>query len=364
MRIDRLDIAGLRCLQKVRIAPTAGVNMFVGANGAGKTTVLEALHLLGFGRSFRAGPRDAVIARGTSDSVIFAEVVDSLHGQHRVGLRRGASDWAARVDDSDVVGLLELFRFCPVVCFEPGTHALIAGPGELRRAFLDWSVFHVEPDFLSIWRNHQRALRQRNAGLKAQWSDALLIPWERELAQTAVEIMGYRGRALEGLRQAAMVKSAAFLPELGTLNLQGQTGFGDRPSDSPEAVVATYAETRNGDRERGFTRFGVHRGEWSLSFAGAPRREHLSRGQEKLAALIMVLAQVEHFRAINQHWPILLLDDLGSELDADHLGRVLDWVRASEIQAWITGTEVPADLSRFAGTWSLFHVEQGRITPA
>ena len=186
MRIDRLDIAGLRCLQKVRIAPTAGVNMFVGANGAGKTTVLEALHLLGFGRSFRAGPRDAVIARGASDSVIFAEVVDSHHGQHRVGLRRGAADWAARVDDSDVAGLLELFRFCPVVCFEPGTHALIAGPGELRRAFLDWSVFHVEPDFLPQWRRSSRAAGANLAWMRA--SMTALMPVRPTLKFSSVEL--------------------------------------------------------------------------------------------------------------------------------------------------------------------------------
>ena len=364
MKILRLDIDGLRCIGHARIAAAGGVQFLQGANGAGKTTVLEAMHLLGYGRSFRPGQRDAVIQRGATESVVFAEVVREQGGRSRIGLRRASSQWSARVDETDVASLVELFRICPVVCFEPGSHALIAGPSELRRAYLDWSVFHVEPDFLPAWRRHQRALKQRNAGLRSGWADHLLEPWEVELAEAGLAIANARRRVLQELRADVAAKAAAFLPELGTVQLHLMSGFGDRDSGSSEAIRLAYAEARAQDRERGHTRFGAQRADWAVSFAEAPRREHLSRGQEKLTALALELAQVEHFRNRVGEWPVLLLDDLASELDADHLTRVLDWVFAAGLQVWITGTAIPDILQRRNETWRLFHVEQGQVTPA
>ena len=363
MKILRLDIDGLRCVRQARVPGGDGVHLLVGPNGAGKTTVLEALHLLGYGRSFRGGQREAVIRRGAEHSLVFAEL-ERGGGRHRVGLRRAAADWSARIDEVDVAGLVDLFRICPVVCFEPGSHALISGPAELRRAYLDWSVFHVEPDFLSDWRRHQRALKQRNAGLRSGWTDALLEPWERELADAAIRIAATRQRVMDELRAPVTDKANAFLSELGAVSLMLSAGFGERPAESVEDLVAAYAEARPLDRERGHTRFGVHRADWSLAFAAAPRREHLSRGQEKLAALVMELAQVEHFRARTREWPVLLLDDLASELDREHQQRVLDWMFEAGLQVWITGTEVPDALRARTEPWRLFHVEQGMITPA
>ena len=346
------------------MAAGEGVNVLIGPNGAGKTTVLEAMHLLGYGRSFRAGQREAVIQRGASESLVFAEVQRERGGRSRVGLRRTTSGWSARIDDADAPALVDLFRVCPVVCFEPGSHALISGGSELRRAYLDWSVFHVEPDFLPAWRRHQRALKQRNAGLRAGWPDHLLEPWERELAETGLRIHAVRARVLQELRSLVAAKAAAFLSELGEVSLGLSSGFGDREIAQAADVEAAYAATRGLDRERGHTRFGAHRADWSLGFAAAPRREHLSRGQEKLAALTMELAQVEHFRARVGEWPVLLLDDLASELDRAHLQRVLDWIFDAGLQAWITGTELPEALRQRAEPWNLFHVEQGLLTPA
>lgn len=364
MKIVRLDIEGLRCIAQARVLPREDVLFFAGANGAGKTTVLEALHLLGYGRSFRSGMRDAVIRRGALESVVFAEVDRGALGRHRLGLRRGASDWAARVDEQEVSSLVELFRHCPAVCFEPGSHALIAGSSDERRAYLDWSVFHVEPEFLQAWRRHTRALKQRNAGLKAGWGDASLLPWEIELAESSLVVAHCRERVMVGLGMPAASMANLFLPELGDLRLAAQAGFGDRSFETAADIAAIYAEHRESDRDRGYTRLGVQRGDWALSFQGAPRREHLSRGQEKLAALVMVLAQVEHFRAAKCEWPLLLLDDLASELDAQHLDRVLDWIFAAGIQTWMTGTAVPEQLRDRSESWSLFHVEQGLITAA
>lgn len=364
MLIERLDIEGLRSLSRVRLSGGSGVQVLIGPNGAGKTTVLEAIFLLGYGRSFRAGPRDAVIARGSEATTVFASVVDDQGVAQRLGLRRTSGDWEGRVQDRPVASLIDLFRICPVVCFEPGSHALISGGAELRRAYLDWSVFHVEHDFLAAWRRYQRALKQRNAGLRAGWSDDWLEPWEQELAASGIVVQRCRRHVAQDLFLAIEPLAAIFLPELGAPTLQLNDGWGTERIETSDAARDALRDHRPHDRERGHTRIGAHRADWSLAFPNAPRREHLSRGQEKLVALIMTLAQAAHHRRFLGGWPILLLDDLASELDDGHLRAVLDWVFQSGAQTWITGTFVPSALATHTEPWRLFHVEQGQVTTA
>ncbi len=162
MRIEQLRMRGLRCLSDVAIELDPAVNVFVGANGAGKTSVLEAVFLLSHARSFRAGAKDALLQRGAPLLSIFAELRHDDGRASRVGLGRSGVRWEARVDGENVA-IGQLVRECAVVCFEPGSHALIAGAAEERRRYLDWGVFHVEHDFLPGWRRYQRALKQRNS---------------------------------------------------------------------------------------------------------------------------------------------------------------------------------------------------------
>src|ERR1700750_1285233 len=137
MKFESLRIAGLRCLEAVSLTPASGISVFVGANGAGKTSVLEAAYLLSHGRSFRAGSRDVLLKRGASARSVFAEVSTADGRAKRLGLGREGARWQARVD-GDAVSLGALVQECAVVCFEPGSHDLIAGGSEERRQFLDW----------------------------------------------------------------------------------------------------------------------------------------------------------------------------------------------------------------------------------
>jgi len=128
-----------------------------------------------------------------------------------------------------------------------------------------------------------------------------------------------------------------------------------------QTLAGAFADARQRDRERGHTGKGPHRADWTLAFEHAPRREHLSRGQEKLCALALVLAQARLFALQTGEWPILCFDDLASELDQMHQVQVIDQLRASGAQVLITGTERPRALDADLGTVRLFHVEQGRI---
>ena len=147
MRVEKLRVRGMRCLTDVDMALDPSINVFVGANGAGKTSVLEAVFLLSHARSFRSGTSEALQQRGAPQLSVFAELRHADDRIFRLGLGRTGSRWEAKLD-GDSVTMGQLVSDCAVVCFEPGSHALIAGAAEERRRYLDWGVFHVEHDFL------------------------------------------------------------------------------------------------------------------------------------------------------------------------------------------------------------------------
>lgn len=357
MRLERLQLQRLRCISDVSLTFGPGFNVLVGANGAGKTSVLEAAFLLSHGRSFRSGAREALVQRGGAGLNIFSSVVHDNGVVHRLGLGRQGSRWEARLDGQDVA-LGELIRECVVVCFEPGSHALIAGPADERRSFLDWGVFHVEQNFLDTWRRYQRALKQRNSLLRRESlpDEALLGPWESELARTGTMIDRWRQAYLDALLPFLREQAALLLPELGGMDLRYRRGWSE-----DEDLAEVLAAQRSKDQGRGHTTSGPHRADWSVSFQHAPLREHLSRGQEKLTALVCVLAQAWLDAGRRGEWPIVCLDDLASELDLAHQGAVIDSLRQTAAQVLVTGTERPAVLA--AESIRMFHVEQGEFTP-
>jgi DNA replication and repair protein RecF len=319
--------------------------------------VLEAAYLLSHGRSFRAGAREALLQRGRSSLAVFAEALGSGDVRRRLGLGREGRRWEARLDGVDVP-LGVLVQACAVVCFEPGSHGLIAGAAEERRRFLDWGVFHVEHAFIAVWRRYQRALKQRNALLRsgAAGPDELYAPWERELGDTGEAIDGYRRSYLDRLAPVLAASAGFLLPELGPVALRYRRGWADG-----QALAEVLAEQRGRDLARGHTTVGAHRADWSLVFEHAPLREHLSRGQEKLTALSCLLAQAELHAECRGEWPVVCLDDLASELDLPHQTAVVERLAGVGAQVLVTGTECPAPLQ--SRPHRMFHVEQGQIRP-
>lgn len=356
MKFQSLRIAGLRCLDGVSITPAAGINVFVGANGAGKTSVLEAAYLLSHGRSFRAGSRDVLVKRGSAALSVFAEVDTSDGNTRRLGLGREGGRWQGRVD-GDPVSLGALVQECAVVCFEPGSHDLIAGGSEERRQFLDWGLFHVEHSFVNQWRRYQRALKQRNSLLRtgAPVEASLMEPWESELASSGEALSGYRQGYLARLLPHIRSFTSSVLPELGEFSIRFKPGW-DETSD----LATTLRERRHRDLSRGHTTAGPHRADFTVAFEHAPLREHLSRGQEKLCALACLLGQASLHAEMRGEWPVVCLDDLASELDRTHQEWVVAQLMGRDVQVLVTGTEVPHALLDQPVT--VFHVEQGAVT--
>ena len=359
MQLTRLTTHGLRRLSHVELVPGPSLNLITGENGAGKTSLLEALHLMAYGRSFRGRVRDGLIQTGTDAVEVFVEWREGPELRlRRAGLRHAGQSWAGRLDGQDVAQLGELCAALAVVSFEPGSHALVTGGGEPRRRFVDWGLFHVEQGFLPLWRRYSRALKQRNALLKSGGAGSQLDAWDHELAEAGEPITRHRQHYLQSLQLRLLQVAEELVPALGASSIDFQSGW--RSSEMPLADALLLARDR--DRNLGYTTVGPHRADWRIDFAAHPQREALSRGQAKLTALSVLLAQAQDYAAQRSEWPIVALDDLASELDRNHQARVLELLQASGAQVFISGTEPPAALESRQGELTRFHVEHGQVT--
>jgi len=356
MELRELRLTNVRNVVGAEIALAPGVSEFVGSNGAGKTSILESVYMLSHGRSFRSVKRESLIRFGEQSLEVFA-VIETRGMHRRVGLSRRRGDWEARLDGIEIGTLAELLREVAVVCFEPGSHALISGPAEERRHFVDWALFHVEPSYVDVARRYRRALSQRNALLRQGGTDHDLDLWDRELEKTATVIGKWRDDYLALLGPTIDQLAAALAPELGTPEVSYSRGW-----NAERTLSNALLERRTRDRERAHTSVGPHRADWRVTFAAAPEREHLSRGQEKLAALICLLAQAQLFKRQLGKWPVVCLDDLASELDSQHQRSVLMWLDSIEAQILITGTAALPPNKLRNRNHTLFHVEQGRVS--
>lgn len=361
MRLTRLRLADVRRCAQAELHPGPGLNLITGDNGAGKTSVLEALHLLAYGRSFRGRVRDGLVRTGAEAVEVFAEWREDVGGRsRRAGLRHAGQRWEGRLDGAPVTQLGDLCAALAVVTFEPGSHALITGGGEPRRRLVDWGLFHVEPDFLPLWRRYARALKQRNALLKARIRNAQLDAWDHELVEAGEPLTRRRQAYLETLELRLQTVAADLVPALGLARLQFQPGWSRDGLSLADALLVA----RDRDLANGFTSVGPHRADWRIDYLALPGREALSRGQAKLTALSVLLAQAEGHAAARGEWPVVALDDLASELDRRHQRRVLERLLGCGAQVFITGTEPPPALDDLAAEIEMFHVEQGVVASA
>lgn len=350
MSLASLKVTGVRSLKEAVLDFGPGLNLIYGANGSGKTSILESIFLVGRGRSFRTRHTEQLITRGGTSLQIFAQTVEPAH---RIGFEyRRDESYTARLDGEDVRSLAELPGAFFVEVIDPEVHRLVEGaPGE-RRRWLDWGVFHVEPAFLESWLRFSRALRQRNAALKLGQDPRI---WDGEISTYGEQVARQRSLWFETIKP--------FLNEtihrLARLDVE-LSYF--RGWSAERTLAEALVEGMERDRARGATQVGPQRADVHLRVGGKAARESLSRGQQKLVAAAMVLALLRRLREQQVAPPTLLLDDPAAELDAHRLGSLVQMVTELDCQLVITSLD-PA-LQVFGVPERVFHVEQGVVTAA
>lgn len=351
MTLARLRGQNFRCLDAIDIFLHPRRNFVFGPNGAGKTSLLEAIHVIGRGRSFRTRENRRLVQRGTEAFILVGDLLkDSV--SERVGVRfeQGALD--LRIGGKAGQSASALARLLPVHVIDPSLHALIDGGPSERRRFLDWGVFHVEQSYLDEWRRYRRILSQRNAALKAAAADRELMVWTEQLISA--------GRAVTRLRAQYVESLSPRLHHFSEALLGDRVEIDYRPGWAGEKTFqGALEDSLSRDRQRGTTRVGPHRADLVLSLGGAGVRNEASRGQQKLVAAALILAQVMEFAEKGADSGILLVDDPAAELDTQALGRLKTVLEELPGQIVMTGLS-PALLEPLPDS-RVFHVEQGKL---
>jgi DNA replication and repair protein RecF len=341
--------------------PRPGLNLLLGANAAGKTTLLEAIYALGRAKSFRGAAPEQAGAAGAHWRLL-GRLAPAQGPPLAVGLNWQPAGLDLRLDQAPAA-VQDLVRRVAVQILEPDSHRLLEDGPVYRRRYLDWGVFHVEHRFYPAWRRYQRALKQRNQALRAGAGRAEVEAWNAELIASGGEVQETRDSHLQHLREAlGPVLESLLGPQEWSLELsRGWTA-----GVSLEQALAEHYEQ---DRRQGKTAAGPHRAELRLKLAGRSAKRQVSRGQQKLLIAALLLAQARLVQERSGVSPVLLVDDFPAELGAPFQQALIGALLAYPGQCFVTSIERTAALGAVAESAAengsknaVFHVEHGAVS--
>jgi DNA replication and repair protein RecF len=358
MSIDSLMLQGVRNLAPLSLSPSTQINLIYGENGSGKTSLLEAIYYLAYCRSFRTHKQKNLIQHGTESFTAFCKlglekntyqlgVERNLKGERRIKLN---GEW--------LQSAAQLASILPIQLLDPTMFRLLEGSPQLRREYIDWGVFHVEPNFINVWRNFKTAHKTRNALLRAGGaSDSERLIWHESLAKQANTINELRQAYIKRLKPVFDKFMNRLNPDLG-ISMGFYQGWG-KDRDYLELLEESWLS----DLKMGFTQLGPQRADLRIKANNLPAMEILSRGQQKMVVCALKLAQAQIYREASNRPCIFLVDDLCSELDINHRKALCSLLEELECQVFVTAVEA----DQIADCWSpqslvkMFHVEHGAL---
>jgi len=355
MRLTQLHIKNFRNLEDIQITPVQGVNLIVGDNASGKTSLLEAIYYLSHIRSFRTPYVTDLILRQRPYLQLVANIETVNQQTIPLGIRRSRNKSEIRVNKQPIKRVSDIAAQFPVLAIHPDSYKLITGSSSQRRQYLDWGVFHVEHGFFQAWQRFKKALAQRNASLKSKQKSDVCQLWNNEIHNTAHYIDQLRSQYFEKLSPYFYQLTKQFFNE-DRVDIEYKRGW---PVD--RSLLTLLNENLHKERMRGYTTHGPHRAEIIMKVNGQSAQTCISRGQQKLLVALMRLAQAQQFTEATNSACVLLYDDLPAELDVNHRKSILSVLSSMNIQLFLTAIEKhQIDLSAWE-VKKMFHVEHGKL---
>jgi DNA replication and repair protein RecF len=355
--LNQISISSLRNISNLSLSPSSGINLILGENGSGKTSVLEAIHLLALGRSFRTRFLKNIVKIESTQLQVVGQILKKIP----VGLQYSQqSGLQIRLNSAPLKKLSELVSQLPLQLIPANCHQFFEQGPKYRRQFVDWGLFHVEHDFNYHWQSYKKILQQRNSALKQHKPFKEIQLWDASFVSHGDAITELRKLQLKRVLEKFKRLFPILCPEFKSakITLSYRNGW---PKESD--LNSALAKNIERDNQLGYTRNGPHAADWSFKINDADPIEMLSRGQQKLffIALCMSQSEVKTELAKDDHSAtnsILLIDDISSELDETHQQLVLAELAKLPIQCFITSTQMT--LTDVENT-TVFHVKQGEL---
>lgn len=331
--LQRFKINNFRNIATLDLALSPHLNLIVGDNGSGKTSLLEAIYFLSHARSFRSNRLQRLIKEEESQFNLFAEVTGQAQ-MHRVGLERGRDgSGKLKLDEQMQASHTAVAKLLPTLLFNPESFSQFWTGSKFRRSLIDWGLFYQCPEFLAQWQMLMRNLKQRNAALKQGQSQALLTLWDEAIIQLSEQIDQFRKAYVESYIPIVETLLSGFMQDQ-RLSIQYYRGW-----SKDKQLVDCFAEAIDQDRKMGYTHYGPQRADLRFKVGTAMAQDILSRGQQKLLICCLKLAQGLLFTESTGDSCLYLLDDLCSELDVHNRNRLFDHLKAVKAQVFVTAIE-------------------------
>ncbi|MFC4698795.1 DNA replication/repair protein RecF [Glaciecola siphonariae] len=361
MHITQLRLNHFRNFTETRINPSASFNMIYGLNGAGKSSILEAIHLLGYGRSFRTNKANTIIQTDALSATSFCKF-QAQDGEQVLGASRSKADgFVFNINAEKTRRISDIAKILPIQIFTPQSSDLILGAPMLRRRFIDWLVFHVEQSFIQSSKAFSSALEQRNALLKMSFGKPVSWFSQQDVWSTIITKHGeiisqHRKHYLNALNGQLKALYREFKPDV-EIELRYNLGW-DSGCRLEEAIDGRLDK----DIARGNTSSGPHKADIQFLVNGKSASEYLSRGQLRVLVSLLLVAQVRLLKQCTGKSCIFLVDDIAAELDVGTREFFLDTIVAENAQVFVTAIE-KQQLS-FAEKYNnkkVFHVKHDHV---
>lgn len=353
MWLNLLQAQGLRCFSNVDIKFSPGINVLYGNNGVGKTSILEGISVLSCGKSFRTSKLNHIIHDQMGEITLFGEV-NSIDSTVFLGVHNKLGVSELRIDREKVSKWSELAVHLPVLEIHPESYLLIMGGPIERRKFLNWGMFHVEPSYGRLWSEYNRAIKQRNISLRSrQFSQAR--NWHTTIADLGEKIAVFLETYVNSVIPYINAITAQFdLTESIEMNYY--------PGWNKEFKLIDILEDELKQEDIGFTTLaGPHRGDLKITWEDKPFSKSSSRGQQKVLAVALKIAQANHLKDSKGKNSIYLIDELPAELDDKRRRIALDILSKLDSQIIISAvTRESVNYENADIKW--FHVEQSSVS--
>jgi DNA replication and repair protein RecF len=349
--VERLHLRSYRNIEEASLQFSERFNFITGRNAQGKTNLLEAIHIFSLGRSFRTRRSSELIRFGDDHFFLRLEGRSDSGVAFRLEMgheRTGRTKLS--MNGSQASGVSEIIGFMPSVIFTPRDVELSSGPPAGRRTYLDYTAAQISPGFLADLKDYRQALKQRNSLLRAaaaggRIDETQLGVWDEGLAKKGAAVVKGRVEILEVIGARAKEIFSEILGGGDGLELSYRCSY-DQGSGGEESLAAALAASRDSEMRRGFTMSGPHYDDVAMKLGGEDVRRFASQGRRRLLAVVLKLAQADVIMSKRGERPVVLLDDIFSELDPGVVSGVRNML-SDRYQSFITsprGEDFPGDM--------------------